>query len=158
MTNADTIREALQRVHCVDDHGYVHAGNDAAALAALDALVAERDEVVRLRLESIQLLTDRYEAAEAELKAWKVRAVEWEKRARAAEEKRCDFAHELERARLREALGEYREKQRQCALDPYVQKRRTHDNVSFHDGYFNGRMGAVTDLDAALAGSLREDA
>jgi ElaB/YqjD/DUF883 family membrane-anchored ribosome-binding protein len=59
--HAAIVREYLER------SGVGTMAQELAALAALDALVAERDEVVRLRLESIQLLTDRCEAAEAEV-------------------------------------------------------------------------------------------
>jgi len=74
----------------------------------IDALVAERDEALRERIraeEAARVATALMEgaqqacgdlraralAAEAELKAWKVRSVEWEKRARAAEAERDKF-------------------------------------------------------------------
>ena len=61
--HANIVREALRRVHCVDDHGYVHAGSDSEALAALDALVAERDRV----LGAYHRENDGRQAAEAEV-------------------------------------------------------------------------------------------
>jgi len=132
MTYADIVREALRPMA----DGANEAREKDAALAALDALVAERDEFGSDRLSLQQQISElvrtarseqiradaaeaaqsrveavacrwegKWQAAEAELKAWKVRSVEWEKRARAAEEKRCDFAHDLEVARLRASFG-----------------------------------------------------
>ena len=71
MTDADIVREALRRIHCVDDHGYVYEGVDTGALAALDRLVAERDEALakadRLTSRGIEDLRFSLEAAEAEV-------------------------------------------------------------------------------------------
>ena len=71
MTDADIVREALQRILCVDDHGFVYEGTDTAALAALDRLVAERDEALakadRLTSRGIEDLRFSLEAAEAEV-------------------------------------------------------------------------------------------